>query len=256
MSAASIQRLHMPHISVPDVADDQISSLVSAMNTRGYGLIPNYISQACLDRMRSFVRSAIEASNGESVHFVGPDAVSNTGLDDLSVSQSFQSVMKRIYERGAGLPPPTQDLYQVLRCLAGESSLHHSGFHYDSYVVTALIPIEIPIEGVGGDLLMFANTRRVRSSYLWNVADKIILLNPVSQWVLQRAVKSKFVNLTRVSMIPGNIYFFWGYRSIHTNERPDPDKVRATALFHYGHPHLGARRRRLFTDVAVAVIGG
>jgi hypothetical protein len=247
----------MPHISVPDVADNQISSLVYAMNTDGYGLIPNYISQTCLDRMRSFVRSALEASNGESVHFVGPNAVSNTGLDDLAVSQSFQSVLKRLYERGAGLPPPTQDLYQVLRCLAGESSLHHSGFfHYDSYVVTALIPIEIPIEGVGGDLLMFANTRRVRSSYLWNVADKIILLNPVSQWVLQRAVKSKFVNLTRIPMIPGNIYFFWGYRSIHTNERPDPDKVRATALFHYGHPHLGARRRRLLTDVAVAVIGG
>jgi hypothetical protein len=238
MLPISVARLRMP-ICVPEVADEQVSSLVDAMNTDGYGLIPNYVRVTDLDRMRSFVRSAIQASNGESVHFIGPNAVPNTGLDDLSVSLPFQSIMKRIYERGAGLPPPTQGLYQVLRCLSGASRLRHSRlFHYDSYIVTALIPIEIPIEGAAGDLLMFANARKVRSSYFWNVADKIVLLNPVAQWVLHKAAKSRLLKPTRIPMVPGNAYFFWGYRSIHTNEPTDADKVRATALFHYGNPHI------------------
>jgi hypothetical protein len=32
-------------------------------------------------------------------------------------------------------------------------------------------------------------------------------------------------------MIPGNLYFFWGYRTVHANEACDPDKIRATALW-------------------------
>jgi hypothetical protein len=85
---------------------------------------------------------------------------------------------------------------------------------------------------------MFANARKVRSSYFWNVADKIVLLNPVAQWVLHKAAKSRLLKPTRIPMVPGNAYFFWGYRSIHTNEPTDADKVRATALFHYGNPHI------------------
>jgi hypothetical protein len=45
-------------------------------------------------------------------------------------------------------------------------------------------------------------------------------------------------------MKPGNLYLFWGYRSIHTNEPCDPDKIRATALFHYVDPHIGSRLKR------------
>ena len=41
------------------------------------------------------------------------------------------------------------------------------------------------------------------------------------------------------------MYFFWGYRSIHTNEPCDPDKLRATALFHYGDPHRNSKTRAM-----------
>ena len=41
----------------------------------------------------------------------------------------------------------------------------------------------------------------------------------------------------RIKMVPGNLYLFWGYRSVHTNEPCDPASIRATALFHYANPH-------------------
>jgi len=50
-------------------------------------------------------------------------------------------------------------------------------------------------------------------------------------------------------MQAGTICFFWGYRSIHTNEPCDPAKLRATALFHYGDPHLGSRARALIRRI-------
>jgi hypothetical protein len=84
---------------------------------------------------------------------------------------------------------------------------------------------------------MLPNTRKVRRTYLFNALDKVVLDNRLTQAVLRKTATSRKLPLTRVKMTPGNIYFFWGYRSVHTNEPCDPDKVRATALFHYANPH-------------------
>jgi hypothetical protein len=53
-------------------------------------------------------------------------------------------------------------------------------------------------------------------------------------------MKLGILPVERIKMVPGNIYFFWGYRSIHANEACDPTKVRATALFHFANPHAGS----------------
>jgi hypothetical protein len=105
-----------------------------------------------------------------------------------------------------------------------------------------LIPIEIPTAGKTGDLLIFPNTRRLRKRYLSNVIDKAILDNFVTQWILRRLTVLGMLRVTRIKLIPGNAYVFWGYRSVHTNEPCDAGHVRATALFHYSNPHAGALR--------------
>jgi hypothetical protein len=93
---------------------------------------------------------------------------------------------------------------------------------------------------MAGDLLMYPNTRKVRKTYLRNALDKVMLDNPISQRILRTAVNTERFSPKRIKMQPGNLYFFWGYRSIHTNEPCDADKVRATALFHFANPHAKA----------------
>ncbi len=225
-------------IQVREVTDREVTSLVHQINTQGYGSIANYIQPDDLRRMDSFVDSAIQKSNREYVHFNGPSAVAGSGLEELSDSATFHDLMERLYREGTGRTPPNQEFYQVLRCLSGQGGQKNSLiFHYDSYIVTALIPIRIPSTGRSGDLVMLPNTRNVRPLYLLNALDKVLLDNPLTQAVLRKTATSNKLPLTRVKMSPGNIYFFWGYRSVHTNEPCDPDKVRATALFHYANPH-------------------
>ncbi len=130
------------------------------------------------------------------------------------------------------------DFYQVLRCLQGSTGQRHSNrFHYDLYVLTALLPIAIPETGMSGDLVLLPNARTIRTWYFLNVLDKIAVDNPVSQSMLRSMARRGRSNVVRIRLRPGNIYFFWGYRSIHTNEPCDFDKLRATALFHYADPH-------------------
>jgi hypothetical protein len=229
------------HITVPEVPTTQIDNLAAELDNTGFGVIPNYIKDEDLNRMQAFVASAMEQSGNEYVHFNGPDSVNGSGLDELAESQPFKDLIYALYERSTGQKAPKQSFYQVLRCLSGSTGQKNSMiFHYDSYVVTALIPIRIPEDGMAGDLLMYPNTRKVRKTYLRNALDKVMLDNPISQRILRTAVNTERFSPKRIKMQPGNLYFFWGYRSIHTNEPCDADKVRATALFHFANPHAKA----------------
>lgn len=225
-----------------EVTDEVIDRLVADINHDGYGCLPGYIPSSALAKMKSFVFSAIDRSAGEYVGFSGATAVVGSTLDDMSASPEFQHLMTRVYESGTGRKAPPVQFYQVLRCLSGRTAKKHSlRFHYDSYVVTALIPVEIPTSGQTGDLVMLPNTRKIRDSYTSNLLDKLLLDNMLSQFLLRVLTSLKVLPLTRIKLVPGNIYFFWGYRSIHTNEPCDPDKVRATALFHFVNPHADSR---------------
>ena len=224
------------------------ASLVAEMDRNGYAVIHDYLSPGQLDEMRSFVAAAVGRANGAYVGFTTPESVAESGLDRLGASPEFNSLLRQIYEIATRKTAPEEPLYQVLRCLTGKSFGQHSLlFHYDSYLLTVLIPVEIPVTGQTGDLVMLPNTRPIRSSYYRNVLDKILLDNRVTQFLMKALHRRGWLPVTRLKLQPGNAYFFWGYRSIHTNEACDPNSVRATALFHYANPHLGRSRRARHT---------
>jgi hypothetical protein len=223
---------------LPEVSEATLDALIADIDRAGVGMIPDYVPADQLDRMRCFVDGAIAAAGHQYVGFVGRDAVAGSVFADLSASPAFRALMHRVYERGTRRRAPDAELYQVLRCLAGETGKAHSLiFHYDSYVVTALIPVKIPREGRTGDLVMLPFQRGLRRTYFANLIDKVLLDNKATQWALRLMCKVGMLPLKRVKMIPGNIYFFWGYRTIHANEACDPANVRATALYHFANPH-------------------
>lgn len=225
-------------MQVPDISTEIVARVVSEMDHHGFGVIPDFIAPDDLATMRRFVAAAVDAAGGEYSWFVGADEVAGSGLEDLGACPQLLDLLGRIYQQGTGRVPPDQEIYQVLRCLSGVSGRSHSyQFHWDSYVVTMLIPIEIPTEGQTGDLVMLPNTRKVPRSRLVDLAQKALLLNMPTQRVLRHLTSSGTIRLSRVELVPGNAYFFWGARSVHTNKFCDPDRVRATALFHFINPY-------------------
>ncbi len=225
-------------LRVPEVSDAQVASLVEEMNRTGFAVINDYADDATLARLRQYVSDTVAAAGGEYVVLTGIDEMRGSLLETIGASQQFQSLMHRIYTIGVKRPLPHQSLFQVLRCLAGRTGLNHSYFfHYDSYAITALLPIVIPESGKRGDLLMKPNRRPVRSWYGANVIDKIFLDNKFWQKHLRGKAVAREGGFAAVPMQPGNLYFFWGYRTIHANEPCDVGAVRSTALFHFGDPH-------------------
>jgi hypothetical protein len=232
-------------MDLPEISRETIVDLVADMNRVGFGVLSHYLEPADLEDPRKFIESAVAAAGGQYIALTGKEAVAGTLFEKLSRSAAFVNLLHQVYEQGSGRPAPDQSLYQVLRCLRGESGLKHAlRFHYDSYVVTALLPVIIPSVGSAGHLVMAPNWRPVRSSYLFNLLDKIILDNPATQYLLRLGFRWGLLKLKQIPMVPGNLYLFWGYRSVHANEACDPDKIRATALFHFGDPHANSGLRR------------
>lgn len=229
------------------VTDSTIERLAVDIDQKGYGSLVDYVTEEEIAWARSLATTAVEAAGGEYVCFTGKDSVAGTVLADLPRSASFRRACERLYMLGTGGAAADEEFYQIFRCLKGPSSLQHANrFHYDSYVLTALLPVALPDTKPAGNLVMLPNRRPIRRHYPVNALDKALVDNPWAQGCFQRAVERESADTTTIHLQPGTMYFFWGYRSIHTNEPSDPRKLRATALFHLGDPHHNSRTRALF----------
>ena len=221
------------------------ASLAHRITENGFAVVEDYVPPAELAAAQDFVAKAIAAAGGEYVGFNGTEDLGGTFLARLPNDPGFTGLCRDIYECAFGGKAPEVTFYQVLRCLSGTGARAHSlRFHFDSYVITALIPITMPSRGSPGRLIIHPNTRGVRRTYLANVIDKVLCDNPVSQALLNAAYRRGSRRMIRLELKPGNLYFFWGYRSLHTNEPCEADAIRATALLHYADPHAESRLKR------------
>jgi hypothetical protein len=230
------------------------------IDRKGYTVIEHYISPEQLELGRAFIKQQAATRDGEYFCIHGIEELSGTMFAGLALSPPFKDRMAQLYRLQSGQEPATEEqVFPVIRCLQGRSGLKQSHFyHFDATAVTALLPLYIPTEGEHcGDLIIFPNTRHIRFNALRNVIEKAVLHNTVSQKLVAFAVRRGWLKPIRLKLVPGNLYLFSGYRSLHANDVCDPSMLRATALFHFGNPHhesalarslLGANKRRAKLD--------
>jgi hypothetical protein len=231
-------------LKISELSDGDVRRIADDIDRDGFAEVRNFVINGH-DVMQKFVLEAVEANGNEYTCLTGSEALAGTPFGEVARDESFVRLLKRVYEAGLGRPGPEQPIYQVLRCLKGSSGLRHSlKFHYDSYAVTALLPVFIPTSGVTGDLLLLKRRRSIRRHYVHNLIDKFRLDNPITQRFLRRRYEANSQSVMRVKIVPGNLYLFWGYQTVHANERCDINQLRATALFHYNNPHADSVLRR------------
>lgn len=221
--------------------------LASELNQAGYACIENFLQPDQLHQLRNYVAEQAQRHRGLYFAHHGGAALGGTLLGALGGAAELQAMLAGIHRQGLGRDACSQTIQVVLRCVQGRTGKYESNcFHYDASLVTALLPIEIPTEGEArGDLLLFPNARQVRSSVLLNLVEKALLQNRLTRRAISLAIRRHWLAPLRLTLVPGNLYLFWGYRSLHANEPCDPANRRATAIFHYGDPHAGSLATRL-----------
>jgi hypothetical protein len=214
-------------------------ALAQSMDESGVGVLHGIVPDSILATLRSEVAALIEQHGAKYFGFNGAEWISTTCFAPLYEDANLRALLRQLYVRKMGALPPSDRLYPVMRVLAGTQGVRHSNnFHYDSYVVSILLPVLIPNgpDEPPGNLVMFPNLRNVRRSSIVNIVEKLWVEKWLARiwpmpWV-QRRLSAKVVTLT-----PGNLYFFWGMRSLHANQACAPSSVRCTVLLHFGDPH-------------------
>lgn len=240
--------------------DETVARLAAEIDRHGFAVLENYLSPDALEQGRAFVSQQAQQHQGEYFAIHGIEALSGNLPANLALSAPLREMLSDLYKVQTGREPSAEEqVFPVIRCLQGKSGLRQSHFyHFDATAVTALLPLFIPTEGDHcGDLIIFPNLRPVRFNALRNVIEKAVMHNGVSQKLVALAVHRGWLQPIRLKLEPGNLYLFWGYRSLHANDQCDPALLRATALLHFGNPHhdswlarlvLGTNKRRAKLD--------
>ena len=239
----------LSHELLESVDMSDVETLCAAMNQTGFGVLHNVVPESVLGPMREYIGAELEKHDNQYFGLGGQDWIGESPLASIFRARGFRMVMSGLYQRGMdGGEPPSQRVLPVLRVLSGTHGLRHANrFHYDSYVVTALVPILIPNRPnePRGNLVMYPNMRNVRGPALVNILEKAVVESSLACRLWRSPTVQRWLGGKAVPLEPGNIYFFWGMRSLHANEACLPTSVRSTALFHFGDPHENSMLKRL-----------
>ncbi|MBP1822502.1 hypothetical protein [Mycobacterium sp. OAE908] len=157
-------------------------------------------------------------------------------INSSSVLSLLTDIVRTRFPEGPAELELTGSALRVIAGPRGEGDAYW--FHYDASVVTMVVPIFLPNaeQGNSGELVGLFNKRPFRRFVLANIIDKAVGQSQFyRRHILRRLDDSDYLH--RVDMEVGNLYLFWGYRSLHGNMPCESGALRATLLLHFGRPH-------------------
>ena len=209
------------------------------LKEHGFYCLEKSLDLKALATFQKEIESLICAKGNRYFSLINPYKNIESKFALLDKSCNLKKFLFELAKSGTDKDVSNSEILNVLRIVTGKNADGQSlKFHYDATVITALIPILIPIGSIEqcGHLLAYKNLRNIRKSALVNLIEKLILQNPISQKIISFLALRKIKNYV-CKLKEGNIYFFYGYRTLHANLPVNPDYVRATLLFHFGNPH-------------------
>lgn len=231
-------------------SDALVEQCFQQLEKDGFCCLERAIAPGFLQGFKEQVREHVRKQGERYFSIVEPCKMPGSAFQTLFDFEPFIELLRSLSARAAGPQSVTKEPrpYTVLRVVAGPKGTEKSlMFHYDATVVTALIPLMIP-EGApneAGDLVVMPNRRRIRRSALLNVLEKIVMQNGLTRLILARWLLRGGAEAHVRRLKPGNVYLFWGYRTLHANLSVRPHAVRATLLFHVGNPHTESTLTKL-----------
>jgi hypothetical protein len=130
------------------------------------------------------------------------------------------------------------DIHPVLNILVGEKGQDSvRGWHFDATYLTIAMPVVMPPPGErDGKFRIWPNVRgfsqnKLLDKFYWKLAN---------QSFFQRMARNFAINF-----VPGNLYFFYGFRSYHGTDPLDATQLRANCLMNYGGPFFDLEKGKV-----------
>lgn len=226
-----------------------LAQMTRQLQEDGFYCLENALNPELLQRFQHEVRALVQRKGQRYFSLINPFKNRESVFHVLQQSQRLHGFLHGLVHActhaQAEHRPHTEhsEPLNVLRVVTGNSGNAYAlRFHYDASIITMLIPVIIPKGPIQccGHLLALMNLRHIRKSSITNFAEKVLMQNILTQKLLGFGMTRRLHRYVQ-ELSEGNIYFFYGYRTLHANLPVDPSYLRATLLFHYGNPHQHSR---------------
>ena len=218
--------------------DSEIAMLVEEIELKGVAKLSNIIQPWVIKDAKDYLLT--EGENlGVKSFSMRWNNMKPCVLTELQKDSGLKKLFSRILNF-AGVNAKDDDyIHHVVRCTNGHTNRADAhAYHFDQYNLTALMPIETPMDANAdcGDLIIYPNFRKFSRNLLTNLIYKIIFQNGISSRLMRTKIATNLFRARIVKVKPGNLYFFFGYRTFHGNLPIEKKFRRMTALFHYNDP--------------------
>jgi hypothetical protein len=162
-----------------------------------------------------------------------------------SMETQVRAAARRWYSCKFGQEPHSDPLY-VLRCVNHDMPFQSYLRHFDSHVVTLLIPLQTAgKDGKNGDLMVRLKQRRGFSVLSHLVIKSWLFVEHRLPLALRRIViafDDILRGYERIPCTPGNVYVFNGFITLHHNLDVSAGE-RRSLIIHYYDPELANATR-------------
>ena len=226
-----------------DVIRNDYAGVVQRLRTdideKGLAVLENFIRPDFLTELRTSVDQLTPLcyQSGKRKYLVGHD-LEKTGVWEVAFSDFVIQLANDI------LAPfhvhvEASDVHPVMNILVGAQGQDSvRGWHFDATYLTMAMPVVMP-KPTGerdGKFRIWPNVREFSQS---KMRDRFY--SNLARLELFRRLKNHY----SIHFVPGNLYFFYGFRSYHGTEELDIKKLRANCLINFGGPLFDLQKGKL-----------
>jgi hypothetical protein len=209
------------------------------MDTAGMAVLEDFLHPDFLAELRASVDQLAPLcyQNGKRKYLVGGD-LEKTGFWEVAFSD-FALKLSNDILKNFNVKVESGDIHPAMNILIGENGQDTvKSWHYDATYLTIAMPVVMPPPngGADGKFRIWPNVREFSQSRWRHKLHCNFAKTPV----FQRFVRSQAINF-----IPGNLYFFYGFRSYHGTDDLDSKQLRANCLINFGGPFFDLEKGKL-----------
>ena len=208
-------------------------NITNIIKKNGYYSSEDIISDKELNELKNFINYKLKEFSNKNFRLY-EDSFKNKLINEKNFELKINSIIIKVLKEN-NINDYEKPNYKVLRVVSGEQQKKQAYlYHFDAHLITILIPIIIPNNksGKNGDLVLFPNLRKMHKNLFLNILQKLLFQNIISRTILNTNLFRKIFKYKLLKIKPGNIYMFFGFKSLHANLEIETFSTRATLLIH------------------------
>jgi hypothetical protein len=211
---------------------------INQFDEKGYCEIKNFINDNEINILKKFVNKNLSQNKFNSFFL---SSKSNNNIDKFfikhkQIEKKLIKILIEISNKLGVVHLKSKKPYYVLRVLHKKRIEQESlNFHFDSHLITVLIPIIIPKRknSNNGHFLMIPHKRKITTSIFKNIIQKIFYQKIIGFFLKKFRSLISIYGFKKVILKPGSLFLFNGFRTLHGNLDIDIRDTRATFLVHF-----------------------